>query len=255
MTTLTTLTTHAALGWVEALTHGAVRLGRPQSASILFALLFVVGTTARADTVTLVADRDATLIEDAFGGWANGSGPNLFAGRTAQGEGSIRRTLIRFDVAAAVPPGAIVESVTLTLVMNPSNASPATLPLHRVLADWGEGPSSSSGGLGAPAQPGDATWLHTFFDEERWVHPGAQFVARESGAALVEDPGPCTWSSTIHLVADVTLWVQAPERNFGWVLLGDETFPQTVKSFASRENTNEEARPRLTVTYRDAGQP
>jgi hypothetical protein len=51
------------------------------------------------------------------------------------------------------------------------------------------------------------------------------------------------------MVADVRLWLAAPHRNFGWILLGDETAPGTAKSFGSREEPDLSLRPVLEVTY------
>ena len=65
---------------------------------------------AGAETLFVEAGRDATVIEDPDGGRANGSGPTLFAGRTSQTQNGIRRGLVYFDVAAALPPNAIVRS-------------------------------------------------------------------------------------------------------------------------------------------------
>ena len=186
---------------------------------------------------------------------ANGRGSVLFAGRTNQANDSIRRAMLRFDVEGALPERALIEGVSLTLFMTPSNADPRTLRLYRVLADWGEGPSSSSGGAGAPAQPGDVTWLHTYWDTDLWVHAGGQFVGSDSSTLAVSASGFYTWESTIHMVADVRLWASAPQRNFGWVLIGDETVRQSVKSFASRENSDPVLRPALEITYRVAPAP
>lgn len=210
----------------------------------------VLSLPSAAGTLRLEPDRDATLIEHSDGALANGSGPVLFAGRNNQINDSIRRGLLRFDVAGALPEDALVEGVSLTLYMTPSNPEPHTLRLYRVLADWGEGPSSASGGGGAPAQPGDVTWLHTFWDIDSWVHAGGQFAGRDSAALEVRGSGFYTWESTIHMVADVRLWATAPQRNFGWVLIGDELVRQSVKSFASREDTEPTLRPVLDITYR-----
>lgn len=206
-----------------------------------------------AETVRIEADRDATLIEHPEGALANGSGPYFFAGRTNQEDGSIRRALLRFDVAGALPDRAIIESVSLVLYASPANPAPADLRLYRVQADWGEGPSSASGGGGRPAEPGDATWIHTFYDFALWNHRGGQFIGRSSAELEVADAGLYTWESTNHLVQDVRLWRSAPGRNFGWILLGDETTPQTSKSFASREHPDPLLRPALLVTYRTPG--
>jgi hypothetical protein len=203
----------------------------------------------RAETLELQAGRDATLIEDPQGARANGKGPYFFVGRTAQQENAIRRAALFFDVTA-IPDRAIVESVSFTLSLAPSNQGPVTIEAHRLLADWGEGLSLSTGGSGAPAQPGDVTWIHRFFDDVFWPRPGGLFVERSSATRVVDEPGSYTWDSTPHLVQDVQAWLAGPHQNNGWILIGDETRPQTAQSFGSRENPELSARPVLTVTYR-----
>lgn len=205
---------------------------------------------ASAGTVVLEADQDATLIQDPNGALANGSGPAFFAGRTNQPLNSLRRALVFFDVTGSLPDRALIEDVSLELTLLPSNQPPLALRLHRVLAPWGEGASSASGGGGAPAEPGDVTWLHTFFDDTLWVRPGGQFVGRASAETIVVDPGPYAWGGTPHMVQDVRLWNASPRMNFGWMLLGDEMVGQTSKSFASREHEDPALRPRLRITYR-----
>jgi hypothetical protein len=202
-------------------------------------------------TVTVVADRDATLIEASDGALANGAGP-LFAGRTNQIEASRRRAVLHFDLRDALPRDAVVESVALTLYRTPSNPG-GTLELHRLLANWNEGPTYSGGGGGGPVRPGDVTWIHTLYPDEVWVRPGGQFVARASGAAASSDEGPLTWTDAVGMVADVRLWQHAPDRNFGWEMIGNETMPQTSQSFASREDADPDKRPRLTIVYRRPG--
>jgi len=216
-------------------------------------LLFCLGLPAGAETVRIVADRDATLVETVDGSLANGSGPAFFAGRTSQGQDFRRRALLHFDVAGSLPRGAVVERVALTLSMNPSNPQPRELRLHRVFADWSEGPASAGGGGGAPSQPGDATWIHTSYDDEFWRLPGGQFSPLPSARRTVSDAGAYSWREGRALVRDVRLWLAAPQRNFGWILIGDESTPTTSKSFASREHPDATRRPVLEVTYRLPG--
>jgi hypothetical protein len=52
------------------------------------------------------------------------------------------------------------------------------------------------------------------------------------------------------MAADVTEWLNQPDSNFGWILIGDESTMPTAKRFASRENPTESDRPVLTITYR-----
>jgi hypothetical protein len=137
--------------------------------------------------------------------------------------------------------------------MSPSNRASARIGLHRLLAAWGEGASYASGGGGDLSGAGDATWIHTFYDDAFWVKSGGHFVARASAAQDVAASDFYTWESTRKMVADARRWLAAPQRNFGWILLGDETAPQTAKSFASREEPDPSLRPVLEVTYHLSG--
>jgi hypothetical protein len=55
-----------------------------------------MAASAFAGEVNIPADRDTTLIDDAEGDLASGSGPTFFVGHTNQADG-IRRGLLRFD--------------------------------------------------------------------------------------------------------------------------------------------------------------
>ena len=74
--------------------------------------LLTLAAPARADTVELAASSDTTLYEENTD-FGNGAGDYLFIGRN--GGGSLRRTLIAFDVAGSLPPGATINTVALTL--------------------------------------------------------------------------------------------------------------------------------------------
>jgi len=220
----------------------------------IFLLTCLAAAPVFADMVHIPADRDNTLIEDADGALSNGAGPAFFAGRTNQSLFSIRRALVRFEVASAVPADAIIDRVFLTLYQGSNNAEPSDVSLHRVLADWGEGGSMSGGGGGAPAESGDATWLHTFHDYDYWVRQGGHFVSRTSGSATVAGNDFYTWQSTNHMVSDVRYWLSHPERNFGWLLMGDEGNGGSVKRFDSRTAPNGNQHPMLTIEYHLPGE-
>ncbi len=216
----------------------------------LTAAAVLIAPAALADVVELEPMKDNTLIEDADGDRSNGAGPGVFAGRvSSSGNGLRRRAVIAWDVASVVPAGATVTNVTLTMTcVAANNFDDAEITLHRLLQDWGEAGSSSSGGSGAPAQPGDATWLNTFYPNEDWNTVGGDFVETVSGSAIVSSPVPYTWESTPQMVADVQGWLDDPATNFGWLARGDESMPATVKRFGSSEEI-EGFRPVLTVTY------
>lgn len=196
--------------------------------------------------ITLQPIQDNTLYESDLGTISNGAGQHFFAGKTDNG--TIRRGLLAFDLGA-IPPGAVVVSASLTLTMSKSLPGDAAVALHTLSAAWGEGPSDALGeeGAGDAAQPGDATWLNTFYDSDLWATPGGDFDPAPSAITVVGGPGAYTWASPA-LTGDVAAWLADPATNFGWALLGDETANRTAKRFDSREN-EPTARPRLTVTF------
>jgi hypothetical protein len=201
-------------------------------------------------TAALVPARDNTLYESTIGAVSNGAGEYLFAGATQNED--IRRAVVAFDLGG-IPPWATVLSATLAITMSKTIAGPANVSLHALAADWGEAASDAVGeeGAGALAQPGDATWIYTFFDDAQWTTPGGDFAATPSAVTSVGDFGPYTWTSP-GLLADVAGWVAAPGTNFGWALIGDESGPGTAKRFNSRENDS--GGPRLMITYSFEGE-
>ena len=203
-------------------------------------------------TVEIKAAKDNTLYEDASGAISNGAGAYLFTGNTS-GNG-VRRALIQFDITSEIPAGSTIKSISLTLNMSKTPSSTGrTTSLHKVLADWGEGASNagSNEGGGASATNNDATWIHTFFNTDFWNTPGGDFNSQASASLSVAGNGKYTWSSTPELVNDVQDWLDSPETNFGWLILGDESVTRTAKRFDSRENSNESNRPVLSVTYEE----
>jgi hypothetical protein len=207
-------------------------------------------SAAGADVVSMEPSKDNTLYESEEGVFSNGKGA-IFAGRNAMPSNSIRRGLVAFDVAAVVPAGSRITSVTLQLRMSQTIVGNQAVSIHRLLADWGEGNSNAAGGGGggAPAAPGDATWIHTFFPKSFWAAPGGDFVPMASATQTVGPTGFYSWGSTSQMVADVQGWLDDPAQAFGWLIRGNESVSPTAKRFDSRENLNESFRPMLTVEF------
>ncbi|HYE20826.1 MAG TPA: DNRLRE domain-containing protein [Tepidisphaeraceae bacterium] len=212
------------------------------------------GTPAGAATVVLSPSQDNALIQEPDGLLSDGAGPHFYVGRTTQTEAfRLRRGLIAFDVST-IPAGATIDSVTLALSMSRTVETfvpvDRAIAMHRVLASWGEGASNSGtpGGGGAPAQTGDATWLHRTYSGALWSAPGGDFNPTASATTLVGLIGSYSWTSA-QLASDVQGWLAAPGTNFGWELIGDESTNGTARRFDSRTNPEIGARPTLTVTY------
>jgi len=211
--------------------------------------LLASGAAALADEVTLRPLKDNTIFSES-NSTSNGAGVGIFAGKTATG--AIRRALLAFDVAAAIPAGSTITSAQLMLTVTMSIAGEEKVTIHRLLNDWGEGASnatSNGGGSGAPAVTGDATWRFRFFRSVRWDEDGGDFVADDSAFEPVSDTGTATWGSTPQMVADVQAWLDAPQSNFGWLVQGNESHNRSAKRFASRQSASQSQRPRLVIGF------
>jgi hypothetical protein len=159
--------------------------------------------------------------------------------------------LLRFDVAAAVPPGARIDEVRLILtVSRAASAAPGPASLHRALEDWGEALSNAGerAGSGTAAQPGDATWSHRFFPDVEWSDPGAAFAPDASWSGPLGGIGSHVAGPSAALASDVQAWLDSPSANAGWVLRGDETAPGTAQRLDSRES-GAASRPALAISF------
>jgi hypothetical protein len=220
--------------------------------NILCALLAggAIGVPLLADQVTIEPSKDNTIYE--HDGRSNGQGMFLFAGRTGETENGVRRSLLAFDVAKAIPAASTILDVRVTLtVSRVSNESPVNFGLHRLLRDWGEGMSNATGegGGGGDATIGDATWTRAFFPDTAWSVPGGDYVPAASALVPIAGLGTYSWTASSDLVADVRSWLDDPMRNFGWILIGNEVHERSARRFDSRENGSAETRPALTIVY------
>ncbi len=222
----------------------------------IFISLLITPGYAKSQTVYIVASKDNTLIQNSQGSLSSGSGPYLFVGRTNQSTNNLRRSLVHFDVASALPSGARIKSAQLMFYLSKSQGFTVDISLHRVLNDWGQGVSYATGGSGAPAELDDATWLHSFYPDFFWTTMGGDYVMDEIAVIAVgPDKGSYIWESR-KMIEDIESWMMNPEENYGWILIGDESSPQSVMRFSSREvacsdrASSTEVPPILMVTYK-----
>jgi hypothetical protein len=213
----------------------------------MIALGCTAASSANATIINIMPSKDNTLYEfdPAEGDHSNGAGFHLFAGENGMGE--LRRGVLAFDVAGTIPAGSTITAVSLTMNMSMTPTGARTIELHKLLADWGEGTSHApmGEGDGAPATPNDATWRHRFFDSVFWTTQGGDFSATVSASQSVGGIGQYTWNSA-QMIADVQSWLDNPESNFGWLVLGDESAAGTAKRFDTRESASP---PVLTIQY------
>jgi hypothetical protein len=226
---------------------------QPMRSMLQVCLLLTAATlTASSQQAIVGAAKDNTLYQSVDGAISNGAGSHFFAGRNATtGGGLIRRALVKFDIAAAVPAGAAITAVELRLNMSRTNSGPLPVGLRKLTANWGEGASNADAneGGGVASTTGDATWIHRFKATANWTTAGGDAVGTTSASLVVDAAGVYTWTSTPQMVADVQGWLNDTSSNFGWMIIGDEESAGTSKRFDSRENPTQGNRPQLTVHY------
>lgn len=203
-------------------------------------------------TVAVNSVADNTLYESSTGDVSNGKGIHLFAGVTNESANALRRGLLKFDVASAVPAGAHIDAVTLQLTMSRAISGATDIALHQVLADWGEGTTDAGGqeGKGAAATANSATWVHRSYPTTTWAAAGGSFTGGASAVTSVAGDGVYRWSSS-QMVADVQKWLDStPTAQFGWLVKAvNETIAGNAKRFDTRENPTNANRPLLTIDY------
>src|SRR4051812_46681512 len=183
------------------------------------------GVAAPAATLSLHPIQDNSIFSESENSDAKGP---LFAGETVAG--TVRRALLQFDLEhSALPAGAQITAVTLTLTVTKSGpAPPGLFELHPLLAAWGEGSSNpiTNPGKGAAATPGDATWTFRLYQTNAWNLAGGDFGSTSGTGTIGMSLGAYTFASQPGLLSDVQGWQASPTSNFGWLLMAaDEAAP------------------------------
>ncbi|MGK0154087.1 MAG: hypothetical protein ACI9SE_001038 [Neolewinella sp.] len=219
-----------------------------RSLLVAAAIAAVVPSLSAQTTTTIVVDKDTILYESAAGTLANGGGTTLFAGLS--GQPKVRRTLLHFDVASAIPAGSRVLSARLEVHVISVAAPNPMAAAHRVTQAWSEGTTVAPGGQGSggTAQNGDATWLHTDYPNSLWNTPGGDFDGQPS-FSMPLTTGSSVSSPFAGLIGDVQSWLDAPANNFGWLLMGDEATSGGAAKLFSRESANSTNHARLILSY------
>ena len=207
--------------------------------SSLFLVLFFRPPDAHAATVILPVMADTFILSSAPD---NNAGGNTLLNLGTDGQGGVRRGLLRFDVSA-IPAGATVTSAVLRLTVvripvgGPANSN---FELHRLLADWSGG--TQAGNSGAPATEGEVTWNSRMHGTGGWTDPGAAGDAEATASAsqFVNSISGVTYEwAGAGVTRDVQDWMNEPGSNFGWLLRSDdEDSRRTARAFAALENGN-----------------
>jgi len=205
--------------------------------SSLFLGLFFDPPDAHAATIILPVMADTFILSSAPD---NNAGGNTLLNLGTDGQGGVRRGLLRFDLSA-IPAGATVTSAVLRLTVvripfgGPMNSN---FKLYRLLADWSGG--TQAGNSGAPATEGEVTWNSRQHGTGGWTDPGAAGDAESTASAsqFVNSISGVTYEwAGAGVTRDVQDWMNEPGSNFGWLLRSDdEDSRRTARAFAALEN-------------------
>lgn len=205
----------------------------------LISLGHLAGDEVNAATITLSASED-TYISEHFPG-PNGMAFDMVIGTQGSSSGFAKnRGLIKFDLSA-ISADAVINSVSLRLTVNDSSShgsGPASnFHLHHLMVEWAEK---------------DSTWFTRLAPTTSWGVPGGEpdtdYASASSASTVIDGGGTYTFTSTTGLVADVTLWINAPGSNEGWLVkTEDESVGFTAGRFAS--SNSGVGGPELVVDY------
>lgn len=172
-----------------------------------------------------------TMLEGSSPTTKNGSDTSLSVEAATK-----RRSLLSWDLAGAVPPGAVVEAVSLALEV--SDRSPEVFNLYAAKRAWRED---------------QATW-NVFATGSSWQTGGAAGVNDRGSEVLGSFSAPATGPAKISLnaagVALVQAWVDDPAVNHGFILDGPGTSNRL--EFRASEYGTKALRPKLTITWHEA---
>lgn len=214
-----------------------MRTGTPALITSLFLGLWFSQSDASSATVSLPVMADTFIISSAPD---NNAGGNVQLNVGTDGQGGVRRGLLRFDLGT-IPAGATITSAVLRLTVvripfgGPVNSN---FELYQLLADWAVG--AQGGNSGAPATEGEVTWNSRLHGAGVWTVPGAAEDAEPAASASTfvnsVSGATCEWGGA-GVIRDVQDWVNEPPSNFGWLLRSDdEASPRTARAFAALEN-------------------
>ena len=210
----------------------------------LLSVFLIFSSVAAVSQITVVLNPDAdnTILSNTVAN-SNALG-KLYVGNDCSFFN--RRSLLYFDIAAAIPAGATITDVSLALVNDSMGISPMTLPftLYPVLQGWGEG-TSSGGEAGSAATPTDATWSSAMFGSTLWASPGGDYGAPSAVNLLPPSLGTYIWTAP-DMAAELQIWLDAPATNFGWILIGAEGTNCATRRFGSKDSGSP---PELTIEY------
>lgn len=159
--------------------------------------------------------------------------------------------LIWFDTST-IKKGSSISGATLELYMTSTRngGNKKSVGAYRLLKFWSEGAGAGIDGVAAKADEVCGKW--TGFEGGVWDVIGADGPDKDFTTPaddIIEISGDTGKYYSWNVTKMVQYWVNNPTKNYGTILLEPRPHTKTTgtKVFASKENTNVDFRPKLTV--------
>ena len=205
------------------------------ASAALFAGLVWAGPAVAQTTVVLDAP-DSEVVDTTIraGSYAskNLNGDSLIT-RASDNPEYVRRALLKFDTHNTIPAGATIQSATLTLTLEHSDAQTRTVSAYRVASSWDEG---------------SATWTKRN-SSYVWGTSGGDLAAKYASTTVGTSPGAKVTFDVTRLVQEVV------KGNYGSrytrVALTDDgaSSGDSYKEYFRSETSDASVRPKLTVVW------
>ena len=212
--------------------------------------LSAISFTSIAQTVTLSPLQSAVIYENKPD---NTKGdPSFFPIGKSNG-GTVKRGLMKFDIAGNVPSGATIDSVKLTIGYSQGSVPGVdpTINFHPIISNFGW--TAGLGGApqdGTAANPGELTWNNAAHGSIAWASPGGgsgiDFTAAPTASTVISGYGTYVWTG---MKTEVQAWLDNPVINGGWMIKSNETNFGSAVRLDSDASTSE---PSLLIYYKTA---
>lgn len=212
--------------------------------------LSAISFTSIAQTVTLNPVQSAVIYEPKPD---HTKGDPTFFPIGKSNMGTVKRALMKFDIAGNVPAGATIDSVKLSFTYKKGslpNVDP-TINLHPMLSNfnWIAGLGGAPQ-VGIAANPGEVTWNSAAHGNIAWSSPGGgagvDFTTFPTASTVISGYGNYAWTG---MKTEVQTWLDNPTMNGGWMIKSDEITSGTAFRL-DNVDTDSTSVPKLLIYYK-----
>lgn len=205
---------------------------------IIVLLIILIFLTTSTNALNFFEQPNATQGKDC---WLQSGYPNRNHGTNPKLQikgNDNRRTLIEFDLSL-IPSNSIIESADLQLyLLNKGTTPQINTSIQRITHEWIEGTGN------AQKTNDGATW-NTYNGTSNWNTSGGDFDTYIW--TITEVSSKDTWYS-FDITNLVQSWINNTYKNYG-IIIRDMITNSGEWKFASSDNTNSSAHPKINITY------